>query len=130
MFFGEIISQHGVKPDPQNINTLKEMPPPKNKKQLQAFLGIINYLVKFSPSTASICEPLQKLMSSKTVWTWNASYQTYTMRENSLIKDDVCMKFYDEMKPLYLETDASVIGLGATLLQTRDGMTCTRQHHS
>ena len=33
------------------------------------------------------------------------------------------MKFYDETKPLYLETEASEIGLGATLLQTRDGIT-------
>ena len=36
------------------------------------------------------------------------------------------MKFYDETKPLYLETNASGIGLGAALLQTRDGMTCQK----
>ena len=36
------------------------------------------------------------------------------------------MKFYDETKPLYLETNASGIGLGTTLLQTRDGETCPR----
>ena len=34
------------------------------------------------------------------------------------------MKFYDETKPLYLETDASRIGLGAGLLQTRDDTAC------
>ena len=36
------------------------------------------------------------------------------------------MKFYDENKHLYLETDASRKGLGATLLQTRDGTTCPK----
>ena len=36
------------------------------------------------------------------------------------------MKSYKETKPLYLQTDASWIGLGATLLQTRDGATCPR----
>ena len=34
------------------------------------------------------------------------------------------MKFYDDTKPLYLETDASGIGLEAALLQLRDNMGC------
>ena len=38
------------------------------------------------------------------------------------------MKFYDETKPLNLETDASGIGLGTTLSQTRDGTTCPKDN--
>ena len=36
----------------------------------------------------------------------------------------MCMKFYDDTKLLYLETDASGIGLRAALLQRRDNTTC------
>ena len=64
-FFGEVVSRDGMQPDPRKISTLTEMPAPKNKKELQAFLGIINYLSKFSPDMAEVCEPLRKLMSSK-----------------------------------------------------------------
>ena len=96
---------------------------PQNKK-LQAFLGIFNYLGKFSPSTESICEPLAKLWSCKAVLTWNTSYQALYDKTKSLIKNNICMKFYNETKCLYLETYASSIGLGAALLQTRDGATC------
>ena len=37
---------------------MTEIPPPKNKKELQTFLGIMDYLSKFSPSTADVCEAL------------------------------------------------------------------------
>ena len=56
-FFGEIISCHGVNPDPQKLKALVEMPP-QNMKDFQAFLGKINYLGKFSTSIATICETL------------------------------------------------------------------------
>ena len=36
------------------------------------------------------------------------------------------MKFYDDTKPLYLETDASRVGLGAALLQLHDNTTCQK----
>ena len=38
----------------------------------------------------------------------------------------MCMKFYDDTKPLYLKTDASRLGLGAALLQTQEGKTCQK----
>ena len=98
-FFGEIILWYGVKPYPQKLKALTEMPPPRNKKEIQAFLGITDYLGKFSPNTANMYEPLRKLTSSETLWTWNTSYQTLFNKVKSLLKDDVCMKFYDKTKP-------------------------------
>ena len=74
-FFGKVVSRKGIQPDPQKIKVLTNMLVPKNKRELQVFLGIINYLGKFSPGMAEVCEPLQKLTSSKMTWTWNTSYQ-------------------------------------------------------
>ena len=68
-FFGEVILRRGVQPDPQKIKALTDMPATSNKKELQASLGIINYLGKFSPGTAGVCDPLCKLTSSKVTWT-------------------------------------------------------------
>ena len=48
----------------------------------------------------------------------NASYQVLFYEVKSIIKEDACMKFYDEMEPPCLETYASSVGLGDALLQT------------
>ena len=125
-FFGEVVSREGIQPDRQKIKALTDMPVPKNKRELQAFVGIINYLGKFSPGRTEICDPLQKLTSSKAVWTWNASYQKLFTKAKSLIKVDVCMKFYDDSKLLYLETNASGVSLGAALLQLCNNTMCQK----
>ena len=87
LVFGEDISKHGVKPDPQKLKAHKRDAISKNKKGTPSILGIINYLSKFSPSTADICEPLRQLMSSETEWTWNATYQKLLNKAKSIITE-------------------------------------------
>ena len=62
-FFGEVIPQQGVSPDPSKIQVLTDMPPPKMKKELQSILGML------TPVTAELFEPLPRLTSVKTEWT-------------------------------------------------------------
>ena len=88
-----------------------ELTPQKSKKELQAFLGIINYLGKICHSTVDTSEPLRKLTSFKTKWTWNATYQKIFNKTKAIIKEDACMKFHDKTKSLYIEMDASRVGL-------------------
>ena len=95
--------------------------PSKKPQKSPSSIPWNNYLGKFSPSTANICEPLPKPTSSKTLGKRNVSYQILIDKAKSLIKDDVCMKFYNETQPCTLQTNASGIGLRAALSQTRDG---------
>ena len=41
----------------------------------------------------------------------NATYQKMFDKAKALKKEDVCMKFYDKTKSLYIETDASGVGI-------------------
>ena len=120
-FFSEVISRYGVQPNPWKLKALTDMLPLKTKKELQTLLSIINYFGKLSPSTVTLeaCKSLRKLMSVKTEWTWNATYQKMFDKTKAIIKEDAYMKFYDETQPLHIKTDASWVGLGAALLQTR-----------
>ena len=109
-----------VQLDPQRIKALTDMPAPNNKKncRLSSVFSIIDYLGKFSPGTADVFDPLCKVTYCKVIWEWNLSYQALFNKAKLLIKSDMCMKFYDDTKLLYLETDASGVGLGAALQQT------------
>ena len=60
------------------------------------------------------------------MWTWNASYQQLFDKAKSLVKVEVCMKFYDDTKLLYLETDALGVDLGAALLHLCNDTACQR----
>ena len=71
-------------------------------------------------------ESLRKLTSVKSECTWNLTYQKLFNKAKSIIKEDACMKLYDETKPLYIETDASEVGLDAALLQTRSNTSFPR----
>ena len=55
---------------------------------------------------------------------WNGSYKKLCDIAKVILKEDACMQFCDKTGPLYLETDTSGIGLGAGLLQIRDGINC------
>ena len=64
-FFGEVICRHGIQPNWQKLKAFTEMPLSKAKKECQAFLRIINYLGKLSPSTADSCKFLRNWHHTK-----------------------------------------------------------------
>ena len=127
VLWGGDIAMRG-EPGSKQVQTMMAMPPSKCKKELQSFLvNAVNYLSKFSLMTADVCKPLQKLTSVKTEWAWNSKYQELCDKTKSIIKKDTCMKFYDASKPLYLETHACGISIGACLLQITDVMNCRQE---
>ena len=60
-YFGHVISKDGIHPDPNKVNTLKEMPRPRTHKELQTLLGMLNYLSRYIPNLSSQNEPLRTL---------------------------------------------------------------------
>ena len=120
-FFGEIISRQGMRPDPRKLKAVTHMPAPN---ELQAYLDVLNYLSKFSPVAAEVCKSLRQFTLIKTEYKWNGTYQQLFNKAKTFRKEDTCMKFYDERRSLYLETDACGIDLGVKLINIRDGMNC------
>ena len=55
---GLIVSKEGLKVNQKNIEAIQNATAPKNIKELQSFIGGINYYSKFIPDMASICMPM------------------------------------------------------------------------
>ena len=44
---GHIITDKGIRVDEDKVKGIKDMPSPKNFKELRSFLGMVTYLSKF-----------------------------------------------------------------------------------
>ena len=60
-FFGETYTTDGCKPAQSNVLAIVDMPPPTCKKQVQSFIGMVNYLSKFSVILSEHVEPIREL---------------------------------------------------------------------
>ena len=78
---------------------------------------MINYLLKFSPSLTEIAEPIRELVKEKVPFNWGPEHEeSFTMLKNEISKAPV-LAYYNPRKETVLQTDRSIKGLGACLLQ-------------
>ena len=69
-YYEATFTAKGMKPDPKKIQALQDLSTPENHKQLQSFLGLINYLQPFLPDLASKTIFLREKILH---WDWNPS---------------------------------------------------------
>ena len=60
-FFGHQWSAKGLSPDPKKIAAVKSMNVPRDVDTMRRFLGLVNYLNRFSPCLAEISAPLREI---------------------------------------------------------------------
>ena len=54
---------------------LKDIPIPKNLKELRPFFGSTNQYIKFVPNLASLGSPLRPLLNKKSIFLWNDDHK-------------------------------------------------------
>ncbi|UYV66194.1 K02A2.6-like [Cordylochernes scorpioides] len=116
-YLGHIITPHGLKPDPEKVKALKEMPHPESITELKSFLGFATYLCKFMPNISMISEPLRKLTMKNSTWSWSKNHQAAFEQIKDLASKAPVLRYFDADKSIAIQCDASKHGLGATLLQ-------------
>ena len=69
-YLGHLISDEGIQPLLENLESISKMPIPKNAKQLKQFLGLVGYYRKFVPTFADISRLLTKLTRKDQEFKW------------------------------------------------------------
>ena len=82
-------------------------------------MGMINYLSKFSARFSELALPIRELAQEKVAFNWGPEHQAaYKLVKNEIITASI-LAYYDPQKTTVLQTDASINGLGACLLQDK-----------
>ncbi|XP_070005152.1 uncharacterized protein [Nicotiana sylvestris] len=67
---GFIVSRRGIELDPSKIKSIRDLPPPKNKKEVMSLLGRLNYISRFISQLTTTCEPIFKLLKKDVAVRW------------------------------------------------------------
>lgn len=117
-FVGHKLTEDGIKPDENKIKALTSMNPPKDKKELSRFLGMITYVSKFIPNVSKLTYELRQLLRNNVVWEWSDIHQkAFEALKNILTREPVLLAYFDEKEPITLSVDSSQNSLGAVILQ-------------
>ena len=67
---GHVITSKGIETSPDRVKSITDWTIPINQKELQRFLGVINFVSQFLPHYASIIAPLTNLTgNAEFIWT-------------------------------------------------------------
>ena len=116
-YVGHIISAEGIRPDPEKIRAVCDMPPPNSKEAIRRFLGLVQYLSKFIPNMSQIDAPLRVLLKSDVEFQWDHAQQKSFEKLKTACTTTPVLALYDVNKPTEIQCDASKDGLGAILMQ-------------
>ena len=116
-FYGNVLSDQGLKPDPKKVDIIVKMPAPKDKTLLASFLGMCSYLSPYIPRLSDVTSTLQELNRKNTEFTWNATYDRAFKQAKLHVANAVTLKYFKPQAPIVIECDASGVGVGGVLLQ-------------
>ncbi|XP_049514382.1 uncharacterized protein K02A2.6-like [Dermacentor silvarum] len=110
-----VIDKHGLHPAPEKIEAIVRAPAPSDTRELQSYLGLLNFYRRFLPNLSTVLHPLHVLLKKDTSWHWVARQEAAFTQSKQLLTSAEVLIYYDTKLPLLLCCDASPYGIGAVL---------------
>lgn len=116
-YLGLRCNGEGIHTDPERVRKVLNFPVPKNRKELQSWLGLANYYRKFIPNYSDIVEPAYVVTRKDVKFEWNDECQKAFNVISKALTEPPILAHPDPSKRFVLYTDASNFALGAVLEQ-------------
>lgn len=121
-FLGYEVTQEGITPTTERVQTILNYPKPVTVQDLRRFLGMVNFYHDCLPKQAEIQIELNKLLhnkkkNDKTLITWNEATEDAFNKCRLSISEAARLTHPVQGAPLAIMTDASNISVGAVLQQ-------------
>jgi hypothetical protein len=114
---GNIISKDGFKIDPNRIEAIQKLEHLRNIKELQSFIGKINFLRRFIPNLSKLLRNITNMLKKDTKIKWDSeSKQSFEQVKHALTQAPVLIS-PDFTKDFYLFSFTSEHTIAAVLLQ-------------
>ena len=121
IFMGILLSKAGIGPTEERVRAIVEARPPDNVHELRSFLGPANYSARFIPQFATTVEPLYKLLQKDVPFNFGPKQQAAFAKLKKGMSEASTLAYYDRQAPTKMIADASPVGLGAVLVQEKEG---------
>ena len=121
-YLGLVISENRVEMDPVKVAGVAEWPEPLNKREVQSFLGLVNFYQQFIKDFSHHARPLFDLTRKEQKWNWDSSAASAFRKLKELTSAPVLVTPADD-QPFWIEADSSEFATGVVLSQlcTEDG---------
>jgi hypothetical protein len=116
-YLGVIISHNNVEMDPVKIAGVADWPMPSNKKEVQSFVGFINFYRHFIPGFSHHVRALFDLTMKDVRFIWGLPQEDSFMKLKELVTSAPVLVLPNIDLPFRLEADGSGIPTGAVLSQ-------------
>ena len=121
IYLGHIISDKGVKPNPEKIKAVQQYPVLRNHKEIKQFLGLVGYYRRFIKNFSSLTQPFTSLLKKNTPFKWEMRQQINFEKIKQVLSSEPILRYPNFNKEFILTTDASDEGIGAVLSQGKVG---------
>ena len=116
-YLGLIISENKVAMDPVKVKGVTDWPVPRKVKEVQSFLGFVNFYRRFIKDFSHIARPLNMLMCKAVEWKWGDPQQKAFEALKHAVTSAPVLVFPSDKGKFRIEADASNFATGAVLSQ-------------